>query len=404
MAGRVQPAVEALLGLVERLFDAVDARRGQGGILSFGDERDLVLEIRHAVVDGRRRKHQHLRADSRPDYVAHQALVARHAPFLRRRIVPEVVRLVDYNEVVIAPVDRLEIDVAAHAGRAVEVGVAQDVITEAVLAEDVSLVVLQVDRPVLAQLFRTDHQHAVIAQLVVLDDRQRLEGLTEADRVGDNAAVVLLKLVNRAKDAILLELVETLPDRVVLDAGLRLDNPVLVQLAAERLEDMVENLMIKCVGILVRSHSLKPFHQGFLFYSGRIGRVPKSREPADDLVHSHLLGETRRQKRTRRGHKSQAFGREVHSTLNGHVLVAKDILSDRANGPRIADVGMCRQPSAALFRHDLLCKAIAQRPFCFISDQVKVRRTRLTNGQQQTQTVDLLQQILELLERIDGEL
>ena len=69
-----------------------------------------------------------------------------------------------------------------------EVGVVQDVVVEAVGREDVAAVVGLVERPVVAQALGHEHQHAVVAQLVVLDDRQRLERLSEADAVGDDAA------------------------------------------------------------------------------------------------------------------------------------------------------------------------------------------------------------------------
>jgi hypothetical protein len=58
----------------------------------------------------------------------------------------------------------------------------------------------------------TKHQHAVVAQLVVLDDGERLEGFAEADAVGDDAAAEALQLVDRADNAVALELVELLPD------------------------------------------------------------------------------------------------------------------------------------------------------------------------------------------------
>ena len=125
-----------------------------------------------------------------------------------------------------------------------EVGVVQDVVVEAVGGEDVAAVVGLVERPVVAQPLRAEHQHAVVAQLVVFDDGQRLEGLAEADAVGDDAAAEALQLVDRPDHAVPLELEELLPDGGVADAGGGLDDPLLVQLVAEVFEDVEEGQVV----------------------------------------------------------------------------------------------------------------------------------------------------------------
>ena len=122
-----------------------------------------------------------------------------------------------------------------------EVGVVQDVVVEAVGGEDVAAVVRLVERPVVAQPLGAEHEHAVVAQLVVLDDRQGLERLPEADAVGDDAAAEAVELVDRADDAVALELEELLPDDRVADARGRLDDPLLVELVAEVAEEVEED-------------------------------------------------------------------------------------------------------------------------------------------------------------------
>jgi hypothetical protein len=107
--------------------------------------------------------------------------------------------------------------------------------------ERVAPVVGLVERPVVAQAFGRQHQDAVVAQLVVLDDGERLEGLSQAHAVGQDAAAEALELVDRADDAVSLELVELLPDPRVADAGGALDDALLVQLVAQVLEQVVED-------------------------------------------------------------------------------------------------------------------------------------------------------------------
>ena len=89
--------------------------------------------------------------------------------------------------------------------------------------------------------FGHEHQHAVVAQLVVFDDGQGLEGFAEADAVGDDAAAVAFEFVDRADDAVALELEELFPDDRVADAGRGFDDAFLVQLFAEILEEMKED-------------------------------------------------------------------------------------------------------------------------------------------------------------------
>ena len=95
-----------------------------------------------------------------------------------------------------------------------QVGVAEHVVVEAVLGEDVGLEVAVVVQPVVGELLGAEHQHGVVAQLVVLDDGQGGEGLAQADAVGQDAAVVGFQLVDDAGGGIALEVEELLPDQV----------------------------------------------------------------------------------------------------------------------------------------------------------------------------------------------
>ena len=89
--------------------------------------------------------------------------------------------------------------------------------------------------------FGHEHEHAIVAQLVVLDDRERLEGLTEADAVGDDAAAEAVQLVDRADHAVALELEELLPDDRVADAGGGLDDALFVEVVTAVSEEVMED-------------------------------------------------------------------------------------------------------------------------------------------------------------------
>src|SRR3546814_98122 len=113
------------------------------------------------------------------------------------------------------------------------------------ICQDVAAIIGLVERPVVAQPLGTEHQNAVVAQLVVFDDGQGLEGFAETDAIGDYAAADALQLVDSADDAIPLKLEQLVPDGRVADARRGLDNPLLVQLVAQIPEQLVEHLKIK---------------------------------------------------------------------------------------------------------------------------------------------------------------
>ena len=72
----------------------------------------LIAQIQKSIVDGRRRKHQHFRFDAFSNDFVQQSEVAIFALIVTDVIsaVSEVVRLVDDNEIVVAPIDPREVD------------------------------------------------------------------------------------------------------------------------------------------------------------------------------------------------------------------------------------------------------------------------------------------------------
>ena len=216
---------------------------GESRVIRLGDEGDLVLEVGQAVVDRRGRKHEHAGLDAILDDAAHEPVVARLAVVVRR-LVAEVVGFVDDDEVVVAPVDVGEVDVAGSAAVAREVGVVENVVVEAVGGEEVAAVIGLVERPVVAQALRHEHEHAVVAQLVVFDDGERLEGLAEADAVGNDAAAEPFQLVDGPDDAVALELVKLLPDGGVADAGGGFDDALFVQFVTQVFENLEEGQVV----------------------------------------------------------------------------------------------------------------------------------------------------------------
>ena len=124
----------------------------------------------------------------------------------------------------------------------------QHVEVQPVVHERVALVVSRVERPVLAQTFRAQHQHAVVALLVVLDNGQRFEGLAQADRVGDDAALVPLELADGTHHGITLEVVELVPHGRVGERETRLYRIGLLHVRHEVTEHVIQRQEVHELG------------------------------------------------------------------------------------------------------------------------------------------------------------
>ena len=196
------------------------------GHVAPGNKGNLVPQIGELVVHGCGREEQHLRADARRDDVFHQPLVAAAAdllvarPLHRLGVVAEVVRLVDDDKVVCPPVQRGKLDAVGIARIAGKVGMVQHVEAKAVGGERVERAVGAIDRPVASEFLGAEHQHPLVAQLEILDDRKPGIGLSQADAIGEDAAVAIENLVDGGLGAVLSGR-KTAPARFPCPAGRR---------------------------------------------------------------------------------------------------------------------------------------------------------------------------------------
>ena len=193
-------------------------------------------------------------------------------------------RLVDNNEIVVAPVKRGKIDVARVAGLAAEVCVRHNIVPEAVFDERVELAVELVHRPVVAELFRAENKDALVLQLEVLHHGKRLVGLAQADAVRDDAAVMLENLVDRTFGSVLLELKECLPDPRLEEARLTQVRIGLVCVAEEFLEDVEESLVVDKLWGVVLVELLEVAQNVLLDVGHKVVVTPKLIEPLLELL------------------------------------------------------------------------------------------------------------------------
>ena len=179
--GELAPLVEPLLGDARHVGDRRDAIGiGEVRVVSLGDELDLVSQVEQAVVHRGGREHEHLRALARLDDVLDEARVA--VGLVRvGALVPEVVALVDDEEVEVAPAQVLEVHLAAHAVVARQVGVVEHRVAEAVVGQRVAVVVVL--RPHAVGLYDLLWQLESLAQKFGIEGKGGLLKAQEGDSV-----------------------------------------------------------------------------------------------------------------------------------------------------------------------------------------------------------------------------
>ena len=189
-----------------------------------GNQVELGFEIAQIVVHRRSREQQNLGRETGLDDLVHQPLVAAAASACG--LVPgcasEIMGLVDDNEIVVAPFDPREVNVADLALLTRKISMRQDGVTEPIFAQRVHLAVVrgEVIGPVLAQLLRAQHEHVLVALLEPLDDGQSGEGFAQTDTVGEDAAAMLFDLGKHGAQAIALEIEQRAPNRGLLERRL----------------------------------------------------------------------------------------------------------------------------------------------------------------------------------------
>ena len=216
----------------------------------FREEIELVAQVLKVVVDWCGREKKDLGADAGFDDVVHESLVAALLNDIALLVlpawgvVPEIVRLVDDDEVVISPVQRREVDVAGVAALAAEIGVGDDIEAKAVRAEGIEKAVGIIDRPVVAKLFRAENKDPLVLQLEIFHDCQGLVGFSESNAIRDDAPVVSQNFIDSTFGAVLLKLKEGFPNFAFKEAGLAKVCIRLARVAKELLEDVIERLIV----------------------------------------------------------------------------------------------------------------------------------------------------------------
>ena len=300
---------------------------------------------------------------------------------------------------------------------------------EAVLGQRVAVVVVvRPQGPVVAQALGAQHQHAVVALLVVLDHGQRLVGLAQAHAVGDDAALVFLQLADGAHHGVLLEVVEVVPHGRLLELEAGAD--VVVAVAFQEVaEQVVEGEEIDELG---RVLAVERLHLG-----GHLGRDVGGERGVCPHGLEHRLEAGRLGRALEMAHShdgaglalvAQALLGEVCGGAHEGVVVAGGVLHDvraaRLDGARYlcrAERALRAYPIGALAGKGPLVQVVAQRELqARAAHAALTRRLRefefarvpgclhaLHEGrlaEEEAHLVDLRELVLELAVGKDGEI
>ena len=271
--------------------------------------------------------------------------------------------LVDDNEPVRAPVQAVERQARLRrAARAREVGVVEHVVLQAVARDGVVHDVRVVGDPVVAQLLGAQHEHVLVAALVVLNHGERGERLAQADRVCQDAAVVGLELVDDGERRVLLEVVELVPDKAVAEAQPLVGQHVLGDVVQELAEYAAERHVVDELGRVFLIHCRHAVDNG-IGHVVKLAGVPSGIELLEQgtglggvQAHGHVGGV--------RGVVAAELARgEAVEGHVGHVVVRLIDIHEAAHAPLAlegAEARLAADPVGTLGRDGLLRELVAQ--------------------------------------------
>ena len=116
----------------------------------------------------------------------------------------------------------------------------EHIVVQAICRNRVVDIIVFIGVPVLRKLFRAEHQHGLVAALIVLDHRESREGFSESHAVCQNTAVIGLKLIDDRKHRIALKVIEQAPDFTLLKSGRLVRQHVLGDIVQKFMKHVVE--------------------------------------------------------------------------------------------------------------------------------------------------------------------
>ena len=189
--------------------------------LTLISKRQLVAKVVKAVVDRCSREHQYLCFHACAHHFIQQLEVSVLLLIFAGDFatVAEVVTFVNNYQIVVAPVQAIEIQTIRASLCAREIRVEQYIIAQTITGNGVVDIVVLIGIPVPCQLFRAQYKNRLVAVFIVFYYRKGGEGLAQADAIGQDAAVVFFELVDDCKHRITLEIIQHAPNLALFEPG-----------------------------------------------------------------------------------------------------------------------------------------------------------------------------------------
>ena len=218
------PGVKCSLGISENFVNGtgcIELIVNKSSVALIG-KRQLILQIIEAVVNRRCRQHQHFRLDTFPDHCIQKLQITVFFFVIfsgELATVAEIMRFVNYNQIIIGPIDTSQIQTIGYSVGSVQVRMIENIIAQTVRCNRIIDVIILVCVPVVSQFFGAKHQHRLISVFIIFDNRQGGECFTKTNTVCQYTTVIFFEFVDDGERRIFLEVKQHTPDFAVLEAG-----------------------------------------------------------------------------------------------------------------------------------------------------------------------------------------
>ena len=266
---KLTPGIERPLCLTENLVDRLAGIQFSVNQLcvSFIGQRQLIAQIIEAVINRSGGEHQYLGLDACADHFLHQGFIAIVTLSLVHTdaagAVAEVVGLVDDHQIIVAPVEAIQIQAVGLTVRPGKVCMKQHIIVKPVSCNRIVDIVILIGIPVLRQPLGAQHKNRFVPVFIVFNHGQRSESLAQTDAIRQDAAVILFQLIDDGQHRIPLEVVQHAPDLALLEACCLIWQDILGDVLQELAEDIVQCNEVNHFRRVFVERSRDVFNDGF---------------------------------------------------------------------------------------------------------------------------------------------
>ena len=277
LRGPIAPCGKGTLGIAEYFIQAAaDVHFSVYNVrMPLIGKGNLIFQVTETVIDGGGRQHQDFGFHASPYYFVQELQIAVFLFVLfacQLTAIAEIVRFINHNQVIVAPVQTVEVKAVGIATGAVQVSMEKNVVTQTVCGNGVVYIIIFIGVPVVGQLLGAENQNVLVPILVILNNRQSREGLTETDTISQDAAIELFQLIDDCQGCIFLIVKEQIPNLALLKAGSLIGQHIFRDVFQELVENVVKGKEVDEVGavfVVGSGNGVYDFLRYFL-HTGRI--------------------------------------------------------------------------------------------------------------------------------------